>query len=92
MFCLELPEHRLLTGIKPVGLLKILVEHTVSDGEKHSVLTWKLWVYERGSDLKCKTNITLPSFVKSREEASLDSANFRHWSLVDQRSYIIRQP
>lgn len=57
-----------------------------SDREKHSVLTWKLWVYERGSDPGCKTNITLPSFVKSKREVSLHSANFK-LSFVSQRSY-----
>ena len=65
MFCLELPEHHLVTGIKPFGLLEVFVQQRVSDREKLSALTWKLWVYERGSDLTCKTNSTLPSFVKS---------------------------
>lgn len=64
VFWLELPEHRLVSGIKPAGLLEVFVQPRASDCEKHSVLTWKLWVYERGSDLTCKTNITLPSFVK----------------------------
>lgn len=35
-----------------------------SGREKRSALTWKLWVYERGSYLTCKTNHSCP-FVKS---------------------------
>lgn len=77
MFCLELPEPYLVTGTRPTGLLKMFVERAASDEGKHSALTWKLWVCEGGSDLTCKTNSTLPSFVKSREEASMRGANFK---------------
>lgn len=77
MFCLELHEPYLVTGTRPIGLLKMFVEHAVSDEGKHSALTWKLQVCEGGSDLTCKTNSTLPSFVKSREEVSMHRANFR---------------
>lgn len=77
MFCLELPEPYLVTGTKPTGLLKMFVERAASDEGKHSALTWKLQVCEGGSDLTCKTNSTLPSFVKSREEVSMRRANFR---------------
>lgn len=62
---LGIPEQHLVTGMKPFGLLKVFVQQNVSDREKYSALTWKLWVYERGSDLRRKANITLPSFVKS---------------------------
>ena len=31
MFCLELPEDHLVTGIKPSGLLKVFVQQRVSD-------------------------------------------------------------
>lgn len=41
------------------------------------MLTWKLCVYERGSDLGCKTKIALPSFVKANREVSLHSSNFK---------------
>lgn len=78
---------RLVTSIKPVGLLKLFIQHRASDKERLSMLTRKLWVYERGSDLKYKTNITLPSFVKSRRfpcmVLTLDS-------LVDQKFSITR--
>lgn len=64
VFYLELLEHRVVIGIGPVGSLKVLVQQQMSVKEKHSVVTWKLRLYKRGSDLTCKTNTTLPSFVK----------------------------
>lgn len=47
------------------------------------MLTRKLWVYERGSDLKYKTNITLPSFVRSRRFPRMVLTLDCHWSIKD---------
>lgn len=70
VFGLELPEPYLVTGTRPTGLLKMFVGKTQECRAGKSARRWhgNCGVVKGGSDLTCKTNSTLPSFVKCRRE------------------------
>lgn len=86
VFSLELPVQHLVTGLP-----KVFVQQKTSDEEKYWAPTWKLRVCERGSDPRCKTNITLPSFVKSCGEISLPHTDSTqcHWALKDDNKAVV---
>lgn len=76
MFGLELPEPYLVTGMQPTGLLKMFVGKSQECQAGKSAWHGNCGVVKGGSDLTCKTNSTLPSFVKCRREVF--QANFSH--------------